>query len=587
MTKKHNISHSGSHLLPLLLTAAIIIALTGSCRRLPSQADNHLIGIDSIIENRPDSALTMLRAIDTTRLNLPESHALYALLLTQAEDKNFIDSNSDTLISRATSFYSTHPGLSPTRRLRAHFYHARILSNAKNYADASTHLLQARDIAESINDHYWLGRINAQFADIYNATFNYATAIPHLKSAISEFHKADKPEFMCDAIENLVKAYNNTDNHSEALNLINKIRNSNLMKDHTPHLLQSEAIANFYSHRFSEAKKIFLNLERTYGGISDVVIGAPEFTNIAYIYGLESKADSMLIYLKKAGKVCKNSNDSTYLAHRYFSYYTITGQTDSAMKSINKFMGLLSNSWSMAVREHPAVGTNNYLISKVATEHRQKQSVKHIAIVSWLCLTLIIILIILYHREYKKRKTSEFITLLSRYNKLADDRCRYAENRASAHIDNAEKADNPELTPLIHSLVSSRFSYLNSISKRAFLPLSVDPGSVILKQEDASVLNTIKTELLHIASAESLAELEKTLNLSHNNILIRLKTDFPGLKEIDMSIIILLFSGLSSHSICIALQFTNLAYLRTRKARIKKIISESNSQFKNEYLSHF
>jgi hypothetical protein len=130
-----------------------------SCRRGNSVSIEALTAIDSLVEEHPDSALALLRAIDTADIRSSECGAYYALLLTEAEDKNYIDRDDDNLISRASYYYFEHPKSDRDRAIRAFFYHARILYNARNYAEASEMLSKAMVMARICGAHYWLGRI--------------------------------------------------------------------------------------------------------------------------------------------------------------------------------------------------------------------------------------------------------------------------------------------------------------------------------------------------------------------------------------------------------------------------------------------
>lgn len=70
----------------------IILALClGSCGQHSKHWET-LAQVESYIEESPDSALIIQREMDTTQLYSTEEMALYALLYTQTEDKNYIDS---------------------------------------------------------------------------------------------------------------------------------------------------------------------------------------------------------------------------------------------------------------------------------------------------------------------------------------------------------------------------------------------------------------------------------------------------------------------------------------------------------------
>ena len=73
----------------LLIITAITIVSCNDARK--SETYRLLEDVDSYIEARPDSALAVLEGIDKSELTSKELEAKYALLLSQALDKNYID----------------------------------------------------------------------------------------------------------------------------------------------------------------------------------------------------------------------------------------------------------------------------------------------------------------------------------------------------------------------------------------------------------------------------------------------------------------------------------------------------------------
>ena len=75
---------------------------------------------ETLIDQRPDSALAILDGIDPSDLAQRRHRALYALLMTRALDKNYIDVTSDSLISIATEYYADSDD--KHRRMLAEYY---------------------------------------------------------------------------------------------------------------------------------------------------------------------------------------------------------------------------------------------------------------------------------------------------------------------------------------------------------------------------------------------------------------------------------------------------------------------------------
>ena len=102
-----------------LLPCILLIAL--SCQ---SEVQRRLDCAESLLQQQPDSALYILQSIENSQLQTTRKEARYALLMSAALDKNYIDVSSDSLIHKAVEYYSRH---GDTRhKMLAYYYHGRV-----------------------------------------------------------------------------------------------------------------------------------------------------------------------------------------------------------------------------------------------------------------------------------------------------------------------------------------------------------------------------------------------------------------------------------------------------------------------------
>ncbi|NDV80547.1 tetratricopeptide repeat protein [Bacteroides sp. 51] len=92
---------------PILLILLVALCGLASCTSRSSSA-SLFTGMDSLLENYPDSALILLQDIDATNLSNSQQ-AEYALLMVQAMDKNYIPYTNDSLIMVAVDYYEGRP----------------------------------------------------------------------------------------------------------------------------------------------------------------------------------------------------------------------------------------------------------------------------------------------------------------------------------------------------------------------------------------------------------------------------------------------------------------------------------------------
>ena len=142
----------------IIRTLLILLALTGAVLTgcTPASTREALARADSIMVAAPDSALAILDALDPATLNSDGKRARYALLRSQALDKNYIDATDDSLISIASDYYATSSDA--RSRMLSLYYHGRVHYNAADYPHALVMFTRSLDEARALDDSFWCGR---------------------------------------------------------------------------------------------------------------------------------------------------------------------------------------------------------------------------------------------------------------------------------------------------------------------------------------------------------------------------------------------------------------------------------------------
>lgn len=162
----------------------VILACLFSCRNAV------LDDVETYIQERPDSALAVLRQIPQSSINGKGEKARYALLSSIALDKNYIDVRSDTAIAKAVNWYER---TGDNHRLMLSYYYAgRIQCNASNYTGAVIYAQKALDLAHKNHDSYYEGFTYWLLGDIYYSNHNYPKAHKYYASADNAFTLSGK-----------------------------------------------------------------------------------------------------------------------------------------------------------------------------------------------------------------------------------------------------------------------------------------------------------------------------------------------------------------------------------------------------------
>ena len=85
------------------LIALIVLTFFPGCT--PPEVKDRLAVADAVMQASPDSALSILQEIDAGRLREDCDKALYGLLYTQALEKNYMNPDNDSLISKSLDYY--------------------------------------------------------------------------------------------------------------------------------------------------------------------------------------------------------------------------------------------------------------------------------------------------------------------------------------------------------------------------------------------------------------------------------------------------------------------------------------------------
>lgn len=145
----------------------IIFVLFSSCTGF-NHKNPVLDELDTMVQEQPDSAYTILSSFDRSTLTTKEEVAHFSLLYSIALDKMYIDVTEDTLINVAVDFYK-HKNNKYT--FLSHYYHGRVFENANRKEDAMQAFILAEAVPEKNVDPLYLAKLHFGKERIYNYLF--------------------------------------------------------------------------------------------------------------------------------------------------------------------------------------------------------------------------------------------------------------------------------------------------------------------------------------------------------------------------------------------------------------------------------
>src|SRR5574344_1047703 len=173
----------------LMILVIVFVPFFFSCsERLSKTMD----AAESCMTDSPDSALALLETINGGEIGLKSNRARYALLYSQALDKNYIDLTDDSLINVALDYYYNRNNV--RYKFLSLYYSGRIYTNAGDYTKAIVSYSDAETLIEKLSDDYLAGLLYSQLGDIYLNVYDHNKALSSYLEAYEYYKKAGKSE---------------------------------------------------------------------------------------------------------------------------------------------------------------------------------------------------------------------------------------------------------------------------------------------------------------------------------------------------------------------------------------------------------
>ena len=148
----------------LYLGLLSVCVLLGSC--VEKNVFNAFDKVERYMDVYPDSALLLLEQIPHPEKLRGKQRADYALLLTQAQDKNFVVQKDDSLIQIAVHYYDS---IGDTKmQAKAHYYWGCVYRDMNQQAEAIREFFIAAPLTEKSKEKRQLGLIYNNIGYIYN-----------------------------------------------------------------------------------------------------------------------------------------------------------------------------------------------------------------------------------------------------------------------------------------------------------------------------------------------------------------------------------------------------------------------------------
>ncbi|MDE6427760.1 MAG: hypothetical protein K2K59_02275 [Muribaculaceae bacterium] len=571
-----------------------LAAMLCGCQK--SQVSQQLDRAETIMEERPDSALAILREIDGSALS-GEPQARHALLLSQALDKNYIDQTNDSLISIATAYYNKHND--QQRKLMAGYYNVVILMNRLDYDEALLLAFDVEKLADKLHDIEYLARIRQLIARAYLFSFNQEGARDYFEKSLDLMRKLQKREWTGMVFINLSNLALYQQDYALAIEYADSAK-CYIPED--PDIPEYELLALVGLHDYIKADSLYTH------HIPNPSIQAKAYKLLVdFQLGKKSHVkDSLSLLLSNASHF-----DSIDIAYVCSHINRLTGNLEQALndsealqqESNNVIKGLSAHSLYRIQIEHEK-------LKQAEVENQLRVQRLSLVFVSIIILLIVAFGIIYFrmvsnrHREQIAQTRDKIISISSEFAEMQAnltqeiDRQRLEISTLNNQIQTEQEATENIRTTLTQSIEnqSQVVSKLNKqildgraaahelfISRFAWIE---DLGNVFIDadlttQSSNRALKGLKKKLDSVKTKKFISELKEIINKYYNNLIERLVTECPSISESELTIFALLYVNLSPRIISFILNIQPQSVYNA-KSSIKRKLEHSNRSLLSE-----
>ncbi len=288
----------------------LLLLTTAACSRFSEEVARKLIIVDMLAETYPDSALRVLREIETPLELGTEQYARYCLASVRVQDMLRHPLTTDSLIKVAVKFFERNPERFPPEAVEASYYLARVYQATGRNEEAMELYLSLEPRIEALKSYDLLGLMNGWMGQLFRDQNLVDQSIEHYRKATKYFELTNTPLKKGYALSALGYNYLYMKQYDSAAVCLQEARQIALQINDT--LLLSESLATLgIAQDFlgnTPAVKLYLSEAIAYEKREMKLVQA--YNYLAGAYFKESQYELARWYANRALELSENSPDA-------------------------------------------------------------------------------------------------------------------------------------------------------------------------------------------------------------------------------------------------------------------------------------
>ncbi len=508
---------------------------------------------DSLMEEHPDSALTILRRDSLEICRSGKDYRLwYALSRTEADDKCYILHVSDSTIRAAANYYNSHG--SDLQRVRANYLLGRVYCDMHLYGHALTSFNKAITV-ESENDST-INRYKARSATwagyVYEVKGLHKDALRYNKLAYGYAKQAGAQVTEVYSLRDIGRSYRDLNRNDIAIHYYQKAAKKAKTIDD----------ANLYNMVMEELAGIYIEegrLDEAYAALNTQFLATTDkdISSHYYIWAMyfekRGQLDSAVAYNKRGmnySDVSIKRDVSLDLARllmkqgkhneaiKYYEQYSVYSDSVTASE-LNETSDMLSQ-----VEKNIDIERKNTILAETKTNLT--------ILLSVIIFTVIVVSLILikHYSNVRKRireQQERANNYLSQLQETGMQKMKRNEERI-AQLETELSVSNEKLTEIRKSLMRNEAEMLAKQNEHMLFK-EKHRELLIADLADTDVYKLYHTPNA-VPSSADYHRLVEALNKAYNNFTKRLKEFYPDINDNEVWICCMVKAGLSSKEIC-------------------------------------
>ena len=582
------------YLIQCLKIKYIFILFTLLLAACTTETGRTLRHADSVMEEYPDSALSILKGIDRLTLN-DSDQPYFALLFTQAQVKTDVPLDSDSLISIAYAKYGDKSN--GDLGIRSNFYTGEVFFNRKNYREAMRYYLTAYEESKRLINYYWHAKAAERISDLFFFAYNYDEAAKYAQEAAVLFKLVGRQLNHRYSLAQLANVMLNNGDYDRAYALLDSLqilseKSSPVDSTFLGYLHMPMISAKIRTGNINSLKKDSYDFQKNGmedSEIIDAVILQSRFFNA------ENNPDKAKYALDQLDSFAHSNEDRIHVLYARYENAKAIGDTHLAISLVDSML-YYQNVVAENIVKESVTGAQRDFYSQMAIRYEA-----HSSFWKWMLLMAMIVFVLLVggvvvfftlrnkiQKAQLQAQLEAFLSLKSQSDREPNEKISlkdivqeigHQSESMSCRIQELQMTNKQletDHSAIIEKLFKEKWSTLDALCDQYY---GLDNSELSAKD----IVGNMQKEVKKVVSKKGLKQIVDAVDLYMGGIVSRLRSQCIFLKEADVNFLALLFAGFSVRAVCMFIGIT-YDYFYVKKSRLIKRIEASEAPDKSLFL---